>query len=339
MVVLIIAGGSGTRLWPLSTPDFPKHLLKLNGDQNSLLQNTYLRAKTLSDDIFVVSEVGHIKHVKDQLLEIPDGNFIVEPGRRGTASCIALSLSYIKSLKGINEPVAIIAADHYIRDNEGFKYSFELAVKLAKKLDKIVLVGAEPTYPSTGFGYIKKGNLVDENLSVFSVDSFKEKPDYQTASRYLKSGDYLWNCGYFVGSIQTFEREMKKNAKELYDNYLTIKDGQSDKYLDFESISIDYALIEKVKDLLVIPATFDWVDLGTFNDLAKSTGSNELGNFVSGPVELSDTTNSYIVNNETKPVVTIGIDNLVVINSKDGILITRKDLSQKVGDLSKKLNK
>ncbi len=338
MTVLIIAGGSGTRLWPLSTPDFPKHLLKLNGDENSLLQNTYLRAKNLSSDIFIVSEVSHIDHVKNQLPDVPSENFIIEPGRRGTASCIALSLSKIKSLKGLDEPVAIIAADHYVRDTEGFKYSFDLAAKLTKKLNRIVLVGAEPTYPSTGFGYIKKGELVDEDVSVFSVDSFKEKPDYDTASQYLKSGNFLWNCGYFVASISTFEKEMAENNDVLYQNYLSIKDGNSDNYLDFESISIDYALIEKVKDLLVIPATFDWMDLGTFNDLAKSVASNELGNSITGLVEHSDTTNSYIINDEVKPVIAIGLDNLVVINSKNGILIARKDLSQKVGDLSKKLN-
>ncbi len=339
MIVLIIAGGSGTRLWPLSTPDFPKHLLKLNGDENSLLQNTYLRAKSLSSDIFIVSESSHIKHVKDQLSEVPETNFIIEPARRGTASCIALALSRIKEIIGSSEPIAIIAADHYVRDVEGFKYSFELAAKLTTKLNRIVLVGAEPTYPSTGFGYIKKGSLVDENLSVFSVDSFTEKPDYEVAAKYLKSGDYLWNCGYFVGSIETFEREMKDSSPKLYDNYLNINPDNLDNYLDFENISIDYALIEKVQDLLVIPATFDWMDLGTFDDLAKSSGSNEIGNSISGLVEISETRNSYIINNEEKPLITIGVDNLVIINSKNGILITRKDLSQKVGELSKKLNK
>ncbi len=336
MIALIIAGGSGSRLWPLSTPDFPKHLLKINDDNKSLLQNTYDRAKKISDDIFVVSEISHIEHVKNQLPEIPEQNFIIEPARRGTASCIALSLSRIKSIKNVDEPVAIISADHYIRDLDGFKYSFELAAKLTKKFNKIVLIGAEPTYPSTGFGYIKKGKLVDDNVALFNVDSFKEKPDFKTATKYLKSGNYIWNCGYFVASIETFEKEMSQNSPELYNNYLSIENGQFDKYLDFENISIDYALIEKVKDLLVIPATFDWIDLGSFNDLAKVVETNEDGNYVIGNVKTDLVTNCYIQNLESKPLAVIGLDNCVIVNTKDGLVVTRKDLSQKIGEISKK---
>ena len=337
MIALIIAGGSGTRLWPLSTPDFPKHLLKINDDEKSLIQNTYERAKTISEDIFVVSEVSHAEHVKNQLPNIPDQNLIIEPARRGTASCIALALNRIKTLQNIDEPIAIISADHYIRDIDGFKYSFEMASKITQKLDHIVLIGAEPTYPSTGFGYIKKGQLVDENFSVFSVDSFKEKPDFDTATKYLKSGNYVWNCGYFVASIKTFEKEMKGNAPELYQKYSSLSNEKLDKYLEFENTSIDYALIEKVNDLLVIPATFDWMDLGSFNDLAKSVESNEEGNYILGNVKTDSVTNCYIQNTETKPIAVIGLDNCVVVNTKDGLLVARKDLSQKVGEISKKL--
>lgn len=331
MIILIIAGGSGTRLWPLSVPNYPKHLLKINGDKLSLLQNTYKRAKKISDNIYVVSEAGHINEVKKQLKELTNDHFIVEPARRGTASCIALSLKYLKSKHDPNEPIAILAADHYIRDIAGFKFTFNVAARESIDQQKIVLVGVEPSYPATGFGYIEKS--LDQQSNAFIVKSFREKPDYKTATSYLKNGNYLWNCGYFVGSINVFEREMKQHAKGLYKNYSNLNDQT---YLDFENISIDYALIEKVKDLLVVPATFDWMDLGTFADLAKSVTPNQEDNHITGLVEIDSVANSYIQNNEEKPMAVIGIDNCVIINTKDGILVTRKDLSQKVGDISKR---
>ncbi len=147
-----------------------------------------------------------------------------------------------------------MAADHYIRDVKGFKHSFKLAGETSVKNKKIVLIGVELDYSATGFGYIQKGELIDDNLSVFNVSSFKEKPNYQTASKYVKSGQYLWNCGYFVGSIAVFEREMEQYSKKLFINYQTLKNNHNESYLNFENISIDYALIEKVKGLLIVLA-------------------------------------------------------------------------------------
>src|ERR1035437_1639533 len=178
MIVVIIAGGSGTRLWPLSTPNYPKHLLRVNGDKNSLLQNTYERAKLVGDKIYVSSVAGHIKHVKEQLPELEDDMFIVEPARRGTSSCIIATLARIANGKhDENENVAFLAADHYIRDTDGFVHSFKVAGDISNTQGRIVLVGVEPDYPATGFGYIQKGDLLDEKTFVFNVHSFKEKPD------------------------------------------------------------------------------------------------------------------------------------------------------------------
>ncbi len=340
MIAVIIAGGSGTRLWPLSTPDYPKHLLQVNGDDKSLLQNTYARAKQLTDDIYVVSEAGHVQHVKDQLPAVKEEYFIVEPARRGTASCIMLALAQLSKRYTADEPVAFLAADHYIRDTEGFVHSFTVADGIARKHERLVLVGIEPDYPATGFGYIQKGSLLGNSMYIYTVDSFTEKPDFETAKAYLKSGNYLWNAGYFVGQLGTFQRSMETYAPNLAANYRrllkTDAKNYESTYVSFENISIDFALIEKVKDLLVVPASFDWMDLGSFADMHKAVEKDEKENHIAGKVEIESVENAFIQNQEDKPVAVIGLDNIVVINTPRGILVARKDVSQRVGDVSKR---
>lgn len=343
MIVVIIAGGSGTRLWPISTPEYPKHLLKVNGDSLSLMQRTYERAKQLTDKIYVVSEASHIHHVKDQLTTLDDSAFIVEPARRGTASCILATLAKIEKDGNADEPIVFLAADHYIRDVQGFVHSFKIAANTSSSTGRIVLVGIEPDYPATGFGYIQKGDLLSEDNYIFNVHSFKEKPDYETALEYLRSANYLWNSGYFVGSVNTFKSAMQQYSPELLKNYEDLiganEENFKDVYLAFENISIDYALIEKVQNLLVVPASFDWMDLGSFSDLHKASSKDHRANNIEGIVETEDVSNTMVLNLEDKPLAVIGLDNVVVINSLDGILVTRKDLAQKVGDVSKRFKK
>lgn len=340
MIIVIIAGGSGTRLWPLSTPDYPKHLLKINGDDLSLLQHTYERAKLAAEQIYVVSEAGHIEHVRQQLSELADDHFIVEPARRGTASCIVAALAYIAGRHDHDEPVASIAADHYIRDTTGFVHSFQVAQEVATSEKRIVLVGVEPDYPATGLGYIQKDGLLSEDKFVYNVHSFKEKPEFELAKSYVDSGNYLWNCSYFVGSVNTFKQRMHDHAPALYENYERLAAASSVDYeavyLSLENVAIDYALMEKVPDLLVVPASFDWMDLGSFGDLHKAIGGDAQGNHVHGTVEIEELTNSYVHNQEDKPVAVIGLDNVVVVNTPRGILVARKDLAQQVGAVSKR---
>jgi mannose-1-phosphate guanylyltransferase len=342
VIIVIIAGGSGTRLWPLSTPDYPKHLLKVNDDTLSLLQHTYERSKLVTDKIYVVSEEGHITHVKEQLPELADDHFIIEPARRGTASCIVAALAYIAKRHDQDEPVASIHADHYIRDTDGFVDCFRLTEEVCKSEKRIVLVGVEPDYPATCFGYIQKGDLLKEEPFVYNVHSFKEKPDFELAKSYVESGNYLWNCGYFVASINTFVSSMQQYAPELHRAYQELLNASEENYrntyLGFKNIAIDYALIEKVPNLLVIPASFDWMDLGSYGDLHKAVGSDDSGNHIKGRVEVEEVQNSFIQNHEDKPVAVIGLDNVVVVNTPGGILVARKDMAQNVGDISKRFS-
>lgn len=345
MITVIIAGGSGTRLWPLSTSTNPKQLLKLTNDY-TMVQNTYNRATTFSQEIYVVPDTSHAHLLREQLPVLDDEHCVVEPGRRGTANCIIAALVQIAKSHDKDEPIAFISADHHVRDVEGFARSFRLAAQVSSERSEIALIGIEPTYPATGFGYIQRDGEVDGLSGVHKVESFKEKPDFETAKAYMQSGQYLWNCGYFVGSINTFVKEMKASAPDLLSNYeklSKIDDPQSEAYkklyLSFESQVVDIALIEKAKSLVVVPASFDWMDVGNFKDLHDVNEVDESGNHMSGGnIHSVDVENTYVRNEEAdKPIAIIGMDNVVVVNTPDGILVARKDLSPKVGDIAKKI--
>jgi mannose-1-phosphate guanylyltransferase len=346
MIVVIVAGGSGTRLWPLSTPSYPKQLLTIDGDNRTLLQRTYDRARELSDHIYVIPEVSLIDHVKKQLPDLPKDAYICEPGRRGTANCIIAGLAHIKERHSTDEPIAFVGSDHHIRDTAGFVHSFKIAARASEDSGRIVLVGVEPDHPATGLGYIQKADPYSDDSIVFNVHSFKEKPVYDVAKEFVQSGNYLWNCNYFVGSVSTFEQAMKRHAPALLKNYeRLLKAKKSDDYkrvyLSFDTDQIDYALMEHADDLLVVPATFDWMDVGSYADLHKAVESDEQGNHTSGKgIELEGVENSFVHNHDgSTPVAVIGLDNIVVINTKDGILVARKDLSKAIGEVSKRINK
>lgn len=344
MITVIIAGGSGTRLWPLSTPDYPKQLLKLTNEK-SMVQNTYERAKTMSQDVYIVPDISHAHHIKKQLPDVDDDHFVVEPGRRGTASCIVAALVHVSKHHGADEPIAFIHADHHIRDIEGFRRSFITAAEVSSITKKITLIGIEPTYPATVFGYIERDGELEEYKNTYHINSFKEKPDFDVAKTFFASGNYLWNCGYFVGSVNTFLTAMTKYApdrKKDFDDLTAINDTASEdykkRYLACENDAIDYALLEKAKHLVVVPASFDWMDLGNFKDLHDANESDEKGNHIKGEnVHIVEVDNIFVRNEEEKPIAIIGLDNIVVVNTKDGILVARKDLSHKVGDIAKRI--
>lgn len=342
MIVVIIAGGSGTRLWPLSTPDYPKHLLKLTNEK-SLLQNTFERVKQLTsvDRILVVSEASHADHVIDQLPEVPRENIIIEPGRRGTASCFLLAMQAIKKRGFEDQATFFHWADHVIRDQAGFCTTANLAGELAEKKQQMVYVGIEPTYPSTGLGYMEKGERLENGYkTAYKLERFVEKPDHKTAVEYFDSGRFLWNTGYLMTTMSTLEREIQEHNQALWGSYQKLLESSDvdQTYLSFENKVIEYELAEKVKDALVVSCTFDWLDVGSFADLYDANGSDEQGNHLrGGKIYEDEVENAYLRNEEEKPVVVIGLDNVVVVNTPNGVLVARKDLSQKVKDAVKRM--
>lgn len=345
MITVIIAGGSGTRLWPLSTSERPKQLLALTGER-TMVQQAYDRASGLSDTVYVVTEASHSDDLRAQLPELGDEHFLIEPGRRGTAHCIIFALDYIARRHDHNEPVAFIHSDHNVRDVKGFTRSFAIAGRLSTERQVITLIGIEPTFPATGFGYIERDGVIDEDRGIYNVESFKEKPDYDTARRYVESGNYLWNCGYFVGSVEVFLREMERSAPSLAETYRRLSslgvhgdDRYNQSYLELDNQVIDTALIEKAESLAVVSAGFDWMDVGNFKDLHDIVTKDEQGNYLHGEnIHSIEVENVYVRNEEpSKPVAVIGLDNIVVVNTRDGILVARKDVSAKSGDIAKKL--
>jgi mannose-1-phosphate guanylyltransferase/mannose-6-phosphate isomerase len=346
MIILIVAGGSGTRLWPLSTPDYPKHLLTITG-KRSLLQNTFERAKraTSVDKIYVSTEASHSEHVAQQLPELKAEQIIVEPARRDTMPCILNAIQFISTRHGKAEPIASIHADHHIRDIEGFARAIKVAGKVAERHQRIVLLGVEPTLPAIKYGYIHKGELFDNEEFVYDIASFKEKPAYELARQYFEDGSYLWNMGYFVAPFAVFEEAIRRHAapewaKQLDRLQAATAPAERDViYHDFAKEAIDTALMEKVPNLLVMPGNFDWLDVGSFDDVHKVSPQEENGNSLNGGnIHVVESEQIYVRNECDRPVAVIGMDNIVVVNTEQGVLVMRSDQSQKVKQVVNELN-
>lgn len=344
MIVVIIAGGSGTRLWPLSVPEYPKHLLTIVGDQ-SLLQNTFERAKKITsvDKIYISTEKSHSDHIFVQLPELKPDQIIIEPSRRDTMPCILNALQYISTRHDKDEPIASIHADHHIRDSKGFANAIKKAGEVSAKHKRITLLGMDPTHPDIKYGYIQKGEIFDHEEFVYEIACFKEKPKYKIAKKYFESGEFFWNMGYFVAPFNVFKQKIEKFAdKHWVEQLVKLESAKSSErdaiYLDFQKEAIDTALMEKTNDLLVMPGTFDWMDVGSFDDVHKVSSQDQDGNAVNGEhVHILDSAQVYVRNECTRPVAVIGMDNVVVVNTEQGVLVMRTDQSQKVKEIANKL--
>jgi mannose-1-phosphate guanylyltransferase len=347
MVIVIIAGGSGTRLWPLSQSNYPKHLLTLTGE-NSLLQNTYARARQLTDQIYVVTESSHSDEVARQLPELAAHQLIVEPARRGTASCFILALTRIRQYSEPTEPVVFIHADHHISDTEGFCIAVRAAANASLAKKAIALVGIVPSQPATGFGYIEHDDQVgtEEGLPVYKVTSFHEKPAVEIAQQYLEAGNYLWNQGLFAAPLGTWVEEFKQYDPEYYEGYVALSatadepDKFKEIYLALRNDAIDYALMEKSKNLVVVPGKYDWADIGSFFDLhavLEVMQGNADHNVTEGDVHMIDCEDSMVHSTTGKPVAAIGLSGIIVIDTPQGVLVCTKEQAQLVKEISKKL--
>ena len=300
---VILAGGSGERFWPLSTPERPKQFLDVFGGE-SLIRQAALRLKGMVkfEDIFVVTAKSLVAATRKELPELPKENVIGEPMRRDTAAAVALGVE--AAGEGI---IGFFPADQLIGDVNAFRKSLEEAIEKAGKSSRIVTLGIKPTYPATGFGYINP-----------KTGKFVEKPDATKAKRYLKSG-YLWNAGMFIASRETFRAEFAKHAPYLLGLKATRK-----VYAELPKISFDYAIMEKQERVEVEPSACDWDDVGSYAAFEKRFAKDANGNVLSGAVRVVEGRNSIVIGNGT-PVSVLGIDNLVVVSTKAGVLVMPKE--------------
>ncbi len=341
MYGIILAGGSGSRLWPLSRELCPKQLLKLDGE-NSLLQSTFKRLCRFIDpeNIISITNIKHANDVKFQLSKVC-GNSVVlsEPIAKNTAPAIAASIEYFKQMKDENEVVIIVPSDHLIKDLEKFENTVKTGLKAAEE-GKIVTFGIQPTYPETGYGYIKTKS---ENEGIFDVDCFVEKPDLKTAQKYLLEGNYFWNSGIFMAKVSTLLKEFAHYQKEIFENLskLNYKESITIKYGVFEdmpSISFDYAIMEKSNKIVLCKLQSDWSDLGSWQSLYDVTEKDSNGNVLEGNAIVEDVKNSFIYTDK-KIVAAIGLENVILVNTEDAVLACKADYSQQVKNVFEKLKK
>lgn len=342
-----MAGGVGARFWPRSREKSPKQLLEIVG-RGTMIQNTVKRLEGVVDprDIFIVTNKVQKGLVVKQLPYIPEENIIVEPVGRNTAPCIGLAALHVRRADP-NAVMIVLPADHIIQDAEEFKRILALAAGTAKESSSLLTIGIHPTHPETGYGYIQ---MYDEqgdgnpyaSKGVFKVKTFAEKPNLQTAERFLASGDFLWNSGMFVWRADVIMEEIQKCLPDLHSELLKIENTigkpnyQSTLELAYgmlRGISVDYGIMEKSERVYVIPGRFGWSDIGSWDEVFRISGKDDKGNSITGKVIQRDTTNSYIYSPD-RLVATIGISDLIVINIDDALLICKKDRSQDVKEIS-----
>jgi mannose-1-phosphate guanylyltransferase/mannose-6-phosphate isomerase len=336
--VIILAGGSGTRLFPMSRKCFPKQFLQIAG-KKSLLAQTIERflGKVEPKDIVIVSNEAYQFYVKDILVEegAQEASIILEPSGRNTAPAIALACQYCKEkLQAADDEVVFVApSDHIVEPKEQFIKLVNRAEEIAAS-GKIVTLGVIPDKPETGYGYINAG----EGLSVggYKVSAFKEKPTKAVAESYLKAGNYFWNAGMFVFSIKTMENELSTYNPEIINITKQGFDSAANNFASMPDISIDYAVAEKSEKMAVLPFNIYWNDIGSWDALCETLDTDESDNAINGDVELLDCDNTMAISN-SRMVVGIGLKDLSIVETPDVILVTKKGDSQKVKKVFEKL--
>jgi len=346
--VVVMAGGKGERFWPISTDDAPKPFVPIVEDK-SLIQLTVERVNSFLPfkKIYVVLGERHLAIAKKQLSFLPEENFIVEPEGRDTAACIGFSA--INLLSKIKDGVMItLPADHYVVDVERFNETLINGVRFAKTGDYLITIGIKPTRPETGYGYIKAYELFDtyDGINCYRVEKFVEKPDFKGALEYLRDGNYYWNAGIFIWSLHSILKSIEKHMPGLFYGLIKIKEIMEGKemgkieeiYRGFEKKSIDYGVMEKADNVLMLKGDFIWDDIGTWQALLRVMKTDENGNFTRGNVVLKDVKDSVVLGDEIN-IGAIGVSNLIIVASKQGVLVCDKDRAQDVREIARKIRK
>ena len=335
---LILAGGNGSRLWPISTTNKPKQYLSLYSN-NIMINETIKRIENLFeyDNIFVITNIEQ-KELAERYIDsrIPRENIIFEPISRNTAMCIFYASIRILKEKG-NGTMTILSSDHYIYETEKLLNNIEEGIKLADKGENLVTIGIKPTYPATGFGYIKY--YYNNDLKCNIVKEFKEKPVYERAKEYIESAIYYWNSGMFIWKISTILNNYKKFLPEIYrykDQIANCIDNEKDLlkniYENIELISIDKGILEKSNNIKMIKGEFEWLDIGSINDFFKIQEKDLNNNVKKGNLIAKDIKNCNIYNDDNNTLIAIvGIKDLNIINSNNVIFIANKN---NMGELS-----
>lgn len=342
LTALIMAGGKGTRFWPLSTEEKPKQFLNLIG-QETMIQMTINRIKPIIpiERIFVCTGEMYVALVKEQLPELPERNIIVEPEGRNTSPCIALSALIIKKYYK-DATMVVLPSDHLINDEGEFRNIVMASNKFVlNNNNAIITFGMKPSRPEIGYGYIKYKNKVKSinGYEVMKVDAFVEKPNREKAKEYLIEGNYLWNGGMFLWSVDNILKQIKKYSSNTYEALKEIDNVSDEKLQEFinnnycktESISIDYAVLEKSNDIYVVPSNFGWDDIGTWKSVERYKKKDENNNIVTEKVKVIDSKSNMAIN-QYKKVVMIGVEDIMTVETDEAIFIVNKDYMDNLRD-------
>ncbi len=340
--VVIMAGGSGTRLWPISTKGRPKQFIQVDENGCMLVQTIERLCGTVAaDHCYIVTNKDLLDITRDAVKDlIPVSNIIPEPENKNTAACIAYTTKILKKKFG-NGLLCFVPADGYVKDRKGYKESIELAYDAAEKTGSLVVVGITPTYPATGYGYIQIDRDRGDDERVLAVQKFIEKPDLETAKKFMASGEFLWNGGILVGSmdsiidsIKTFLPEHDRLIGEALQSAGAEADNKymEDAYNKLQNISFDNGVLEKIDCIYVIRGSFDWDDIGSLEALSRTLPADPLGNVSNGRHFGLETSNSVIYS-EDAFITTIGVDNLIVASTRDAIIVCPRSRAQDVKGL------
>jgi len=342
---VIMAGGRGERLWPLSTAERPKQFLRLGGKQ-SMLQATAARVRPLipEEDVCVVVPDAFTHFVREQLAISPE-RVIVEPMGRNTAPCIGLAAIKLEA-EDPEGTMIVLPADHVIQDQARFLKILESAIAVAETEERLVTLGVIPDRPATGYGYIQQGKRLcaSGDAEIYEVEKFTEKPDETTAVRFLQEGGYYWNSGMFVWRAAVILAAIEQHMPALYAGLQEIREhlqlpdfGEVTErvFRELKAVSIDYGVMERSDNVCVIPADIGWSDVGDWAALAEVMGQDDCGNVVFAEHVGIDTQNSMIYSTSSKPIATIGLDGVVIVDTNDGLLVIDKSRAQEVREIRK----